>query len=251
MFPSQSQRSSSAKRSASRKSGSQHEAVDSKICSRSSSVTRPSHETSDQPKHEESNEPDADAIQEAAAADDNANPSEGEKRDEGAPKGSEPLRGFALWSATAGLVCAVFVVQLNTEIVATAIPSITNYFNSITDIGYYGSAFMLANCVLQPLAGRIYTHQSLKGSFLGFLLVFEIGNLICGLATSSDMLIGGRVISGAGSAGVVNGCLAITAHIAPIEKRPILVAMIANVSRIGVIFGPLLGGVLSEKVSWR
>ena len=110
---------------------------------------------------------------------------------------------------------------------------------------------MLANCTLQPLAGRIYTHQSLKGTFLCFMFVFELGNLICGLATSSGMLIGGRVVAGAGGAGIVNGALSIIAHMAPIEKRPVLVSLVVNVGRCGAIFGPLIGGVFSQEISWR
>lgn len=43
-----------------------------------------------------------------------------------------------------------------------AIPRITSDFHSLTDVGWYGSAYLLANCALQPLAGKLYTHFGSK-----------------------------------------------------------------------------------------
>lgn len=62
--------------------------------------------------------------------------------------------------------------------------------------------------------------NSQQWSFLGFLAVFEVGSLICGVATTSNMLIVGRAVAGLGSSGLVNGALTIIASMAPLEKRP-------------------------------
>ena len=51
-------------------------------------------------------------------------------------------------------------------------------------------------------------------------MVFEIGSLICGVANSSPMLIGGRVIAGLGTSGILNGALLIVAECTPMQRRP-------------------------------
>ncbi|KAK8041168.1 hypothetical protein PG994_014175 [Apiospora phragmitis] len=57
-------------------------------------------------------------------------------------------------------------------------------------------------------------------TFLIFFLVFEVGSLVCGVATSSPMFIGGRVIAGLGSSGIMNGAMTLIAGAVPLEKRP-------------------------------
>ncbi len=68
--------------------------------------------------------------------------------------------------------------------------------------------------------------RSLQYAFLGFLFVFEIGSLLCAVATSSSMLIIGRAIAGLGSSGLFNGGLTIVGAILPVGKRPIYMGML-------------------------
>jgi MFS family permease len=72
---------------------------------------------------------------------------------------------------------------------------------------------------LQPLTGKIYTHFKAKWTFIAFLLLFAVGSLVCGVATSSNMLIGGRAIAGLGVSGLQNGGLTIITNSVPFHKR--------------------------------
>jgi hypothetical protein len=65
--------------------------------------------------------------------------------------------GLKLYVILAALCLSVFLVALDQTIIATAIPKITDQFNSIQDIGWYGSAYLLTTTTLQPTFGRIYT----------------------------------------------------------------------------------------------
>jgi hypothetical protein len=65
--------------------------------------------------------------------------------------------GLKLAVILAALCLAVFLVALDNTIISTAIPKITDHFNSITDIGWYGSAYLLTATALQPTFGRVYT----------------------------------------------------------------------------------------------
>lgn len=57
---------------------------------------------------------------------------------------------------------AYFLVMLDNSVITTAIPSITSHFNSLLDIGWYGSAYQLASSAFVPMSGKIYTHFSTK-----------------------------------------------------------------------------------------
>jgi MFS family permease len=90
-------------------------------------------------------------------------------------------------------------------IVSTAIPQITNEFNSAGDIGWYGTAYMLTMCAFQLAFGKIYTVFSIKSVFLGSIVLFEAGSAICGAAPNSIAFIFGRAIAGVGSGGISSG----------------------------------------------
>ncbi|OLN91634.1 putative MFS-type transporter C1399.02-like protein 2 [Colletotrichum chlorophyti] len=124
------------------------------------------------------------------------------------------------------VIVVAWLVFLNSSIAAT-----------------YGSAYHVAHAALQPLTGKVYRYCSSKWSSFAFLVVFEIGFLICGAAPSFMVLIGGRVVAGEGSAGIVSCGLTIIAGSVPMEKRP--------VAHSGSMLGPMLGGVITQYRTWR
>ena len=65
-------------------------------------------------------------------------------------------------------------------IVATAIPRITEEFNSLDQVGWYGSAFFLTVAAFQTLWGKVYKYFPLKSSFFTSVFLFEVGSLTSG-----------------------------------------------------------------------
>lgn len=165
--------------------------------------------------------------------------------------GAGQLTGVKLWSVVAGLGLAAFLMSMGGSIVATAVPRITNYFHSIADIGWYGSAYLLASCAMQPLTGQLYTHFRSKHVFISFLVIFETGSVICGASQSSNMLIIGRAVAGASGAGLLNGAITIIRAAASKQQRPFIVGILSAVAATGSVSGPLIGGALTEERSWR
>ncbi|KAM3521390.1 hypothetical protein NHJ13051_006281 [Beauveria bassiana] len=163
----------------------------------------------------------------------------------------EYIHGWRLFSVMLAITLACFLYLLDVSILVTAIPKITSDFHSLTDIGWYGATYNLASAALQPLSGKFYTYFHAKWTFLAFFLVFEIGNLVCGVATSSTMIIVGRSVAGAGASGLTNGSFAIVTACAPMEKRPQLMGILIGVCQMGLVAGPLIGGALTEFTSWR
>ncbi|TGO10236.1 hypothetical protein BTUL_0140g00030 [Botrytis tulipae] len=164
---------------------------------------------------------------------------------------NEYLDGFKLYVLVACLTFAVFLLMLGESVISTAIPKITTQFHSLDDVGWYGTAYLLTNCALQPLSGKIYNEFDIKRSFLNFFFIFELGSALSGAAISPNMLITGRAVAGMGGSGLLNGAYGIINRIAPREKQPMLLGIIIGLSLLGILSGPLIGGVLTEYASWR
>lgn len=125
-----------------------------------------------------------------------------------APAGEETityLSGYKLAVILTALCLSNFLVALDTTIIATAIPVISQEFGSLRDVGWYVSAYFLTNCAFQLLYGKLYTLYDVKPIFIGAMAIFEIGSLICGVAPSSPVFILGRAIAGLGGAGTFSG----------------------------------------------
>ncbi|EXJ90759.1 hypothetical protein A1O1_03863 [Capronia coronata CBS 617.96] len=149
------------------------------------------------------------------------------------------------------LILASFLVALDRTIIATAIPAITNHFNSLDDVGWYASAYLLTISAFQLLMGRIYTFYNPKWVYIGCVGLFELGSLVCGVAPNSTMLIIGRAIAGMGSAGIFSGAITMIVFLVPLRQRPAWTGMIGAVFAVASVAGPLLGGAFTDKVSWR
>lgn len=113
---------------------------------------------------------------------------------------SDYPHAFKLTFIVVALVLSIFLVALDMTIVATAIPSITDEFHSLNQVGWYGSAFFLTVGAFQSTWGKAYKYFHLKPSFLVAIGIFELGSLICGVAQDSTTLIVGRAIAGMASA---------------------------------------------------
>ncbi|KAK4665729.1 hypothetical protein QC763_403530 [Podospora pseudopauciseta] len=169
------------------------------------------------------------------------------------PKTIEPeyVEGFKLAALLASVTVVVFLMMLDTSILATAIPRITDEFESLEDVGWYAAIYQLASAALQPLTGKIYQKFSTQWTFITFFAIFEIGSAICGASVASWMLITGRAIAGIGGAGLINGALTILGTSVSMSRRPTYTGIMMGFSQLGIIAGPLVGGAFTSYVSWR
>lgn len=140
---------------------------------------------------------------------------------------------------------AIFLVALDTSIISTAIPRITEDFHSLDDVGWYGSGFLVSSlaaesppstrltlfrqmtlAAFQSMFGKAYKYFSVKIVFLLAIFIFELGSLICAVAPNSTALIAGRAIAGVGGSGVTSGTYLIVGISAPPARTPALLGVI-------------------------
>ncbi|CZR62766.1 related to transporter (major facilitator superfamily) [Phialocephala subalpina] len=164
---------------------------------------------------------------------------------------SEFVSGYQLFLLVFATSMAGFLYALDVNIIVTAIPVITTHFKTIKDIGWYGSAYLLTLCACSPIIGKIYQFYNSKITFFIFVFIFEVGSLVCAIAPTSTALVIGRAVAGFGGSGLFSGGLTIIGASLPPAKRAQTVALVYVFSMTGSIVAPLIGGVLTEKASWR
>ncbi|KAI0126665.1 MFS transporter [Xylariales sp. AK1849] len=149
------------------------------------------------------------------------------------------------------LCLAIFCQALDTTILATAIPRITDEFNSLQDIGWYGSSYLLANCASLLSYGKLYNLFPVQWVFLAALGIFELGSLVCGATPTSIGLILGRALQGIGAGGILSGGTLIIAATVPLRRRPMFQGSLGSMYALASVAGPLMGGAITDNVTWR
>ncbi|KAF4469962.1 aflatoxin efflux pump AFLT [Fusarium albosuccineum] len=159
--------------------------------------------------------------------------------------------GPKLWSTMASLCIACFLSGLDLTIVAVTVPSLTDQFKTIQDIGWYSAAYGMAMSAFVFFIGQIYTLFRTKTIFLIGIVTFEIGSLICTFAPSSAVFIFGRAISGLGRGAINGGVFKLLRHCFPLSQQALMNSIVGGVQSMGLISAPLVGGVLIDAFSWR
>ena len=148
---------------------------------------------------------------------------------------------------------AQMMVVLDGTIVNIALPSMGRYFDkSQTDMTWALNAYALAFGGLLLLGGRMGDILGRRRMFILGLSLFTIGSFLAGVAPSFGLLLAGRAVQGIGGAIASPTALSlITTEFEQGEARTKAIAVYAAVSGAGAALGLLLGGVLTNYLSWR
>ncbi|KAJ6460930.1 major facilitator superfamily protein, partial [Mycena sanguinolenta] len=163
-------------------------------------------------------------------------------------------RGLQLILTSLAMFSAIFLGSIDNSTTPTLVPRITDQFHSLADDGWFVDfhfSYLLATAAFQLLFGKLYSVFSIKWVYVATIGLFELGSLICGVSPTSTALIIGRAVVGLGNAGIIAGSWVIISRIVPLQKRPIYTGALIAVYGITGIVGPLLGGLFTDKLSWR
>ena len=150
------------------------------------------------------------------------------------------------------VACPLFLQNLDTSIMATALPSIASSLDvEALHLNLAITSYLLSLAVFLPASGWCADRYGARSVFCAAIGLFSFGSALCGLATSLPQLVLFRVIQGMGGAMMVPvGRLILLRSIAPQEMVAAMVWFTVP-GAVGRVAGPLLGGIIVTLVSWR
>ena len=152
----------------------------------------------------------------------------------------------------AAVSVGLFMIMLDNTVVNVALPSIQRDLDAdLSELQWIVTGYALTFASLMLVGGKAADAYGRRRIFVLGIVVFTIASLLCGLATSSEMLIGARVLQGAGAALMNPATLSIIAATFPPRQRGTAIGIWAGVSALALAIGPLVGGLITEHISWH
>jgi DHA2 family multidrug resistance protein len=168
-----------------------------------------------------------------------------------APPASSPLPAHLLPIFTIAVALSTFMEVLDTSIANVAVPTIAGNLAVSPNMGTWViSSYGLAAAIVVPLTGWIARRFGEVRTFVVSVLLFTLASALCGLATSLPMLVAFRFLQGLVSGPMVPLSQTLLLQNYPPAKRGMAMALWAMTVVVAPIFGPLLGGWITDNATW-
>ncbi len=156
------------------------------------------------------------------------------------------------WWTLAAVAFGLFMIMLDNTVVNVALPSIQEDLGAdLSELQWIVTGYALSFAALMLIGGKLADAYGRRLIFVVGIVVFTGASLWCGLADSGNMLITARVVQGAGAALMNPATLSIIAATFPPKQRGTAIGIWAGISALALAIGPLVGGLLTEHLSWH
>lgn len=155
------------------------------------------------------------------------------------------------WAVTIGVMTGMFIAALEATVVGTAMPTVIASLGGLNHYSWVFSAYLVTSTVTVPVWGKLsdlYGRRLLYQIGIG---VFLLGTLLSGISGSMTELIIFRAIQGLGAGALIPLGMTIIGDIFTLEERAKMQAYFSGVWGISSVIGPVIGGFLTDQLSWR
>ena len=149
-----------------------------------------------------------------------------------------------------GLALAMLLAALDQTIVATAMPTIGHSLGDFEDLPWVVTTYLLTSTAVTPLYGKVSDIVGRRVTLLVAITVFIVGSVCCALAPTMLALVLARALQGLGGGGLISLAQTVVADVVSPRERARYQGLFAGVFGTASIAGPVLGGLMAEKLHW-
>jgi EmrB/QacA subfamily drug resistance transporter len=146
---------------------------------------------------------------------------------------------------------AVLLAALDFTVVATALPTIVGELRGFEQLSWVVTAYLVSSTITIPIYGKLSDVYGRRRLLLVSVSIFLVGSTLCGVAGSMPALIAARAIQGLGAGGLIPLAQAAVADLFSPRERGRYSGMLGSMWAAAALAGPLVGGTLTDQVSWR
>lgn len=152
---------------------------------------------------------------------------------------------------TAGLLLGMSLGALEATVVSTAMPTVIATLGGLAHYSWVFAAYLLTSTASVPIWGRLSDLYGRRRMYLMAVFVFLAGSVLSGAANGMAMLIWSRALQGLGAGGIIPLGMTIIGELYALKERARTQALFSGVWGVASIAGPLVGGYITDAVSWR
>ncbi|PWY71019.1 MFS general substrate transporter [Aspergillus heteromorphus CBS 117.55] len=168
------------------------------------------------------------------------------------PRLDQPAgKGWRFWAVLTSLALGNLLVGLDVTIQSSALPSITDDLNAGENYIWIQNGYLLTMTAFLPLYGQLAQVLGRRWPTMVAVSIFLLGSGINGGASSTAMLIAGRLVQGIGAAGMTAMTQLIITDLVSMRDRGKYIGFVFAIFGVGSALGPPIGGVIVQYISWR
>lgn len=155
------------------------------------------------------------------------------------------------WAVTAGVMVGMFIAALEATVVGTAMPTVIASLGGLNHYSWVFSAYLVTSTVTVPVWGKLSDLYGRRLLYQLGIAIFLIGSILSGMSGTMTQLIIFRAIQGLGAGALIPLGMTIIGDIFTLEERAKMQAYFSGVWGLSSIIGPVIGGFITDQISWR